>query len=200
MTNYAMFKSISDQSNYSSQELRLIGQKLSELVNIIQKRSFWDSPLCAALIGAAAAVSVFIGEKIWNLWLERAERMKGIYRFIAGQSTFWSPRSLFSEASHTQYAGTSFNGITGKTEQRPEKPLGEKMIIELQRRSGYRSFIGLSLKRLFRQYEKSLLRFNNCRALKGEEPDKYMECSKPYFDRIVKLAYRKTGLNEWTVH
>ena len=169
------------------QQLHTINDTLSELVKAVQSsQSFWNSQLFAAILGASAAISVVMIQQLWNWRKNIKERLEKIYKWITEQNAFWSPQSLYNQASQTSYACN------------PDKLLGEKMVIELRRHVKYWKYPDIRLRNLFKRYEKLLLQFNSCDCSKADSVSKYLAEADAVFTKITERVYKKTGENQWT--
>lgn len=166
-----------------AKQLQLLNNNMSILIETIGSQSFWNSQLFAAIIGASSAIAVLLIQQLWNLKNNRKNRMDKIYKWICAQYGFWAPRSLFENASNTSYSGT-------------EKPIGEKMVIDLRSHVKYWRYPNYRLRRYFKEYEHSLLSFNVC---SDKNYEKYFSNSELIFEKIKDIAFKKTGENEWTI-
>jgi hypothetical protein len=169
------------------QQIHAINDTLSELVKAVQSsQSFWNSQLFAAILGASAAISVVMIQQLWNWRKNIIERLEKTYEWIAEQNGFWNPKALYNEASRTSYVC------------KPDKLLGEKMVIELRRRVKYWKYPDIRLRRLFKRYEKLLLQFNSCDCSKADNVSEHLAKANVVFTEITHRAYKRTGENQWT--
>lgn len=165
-----------------TEQLKLLNQNLSELINTVGSQSFWNSQLFAAIIGASSVIVVLLIQQIWHWKKNRNERMNKIYKWISEQYGFWYPKSIYEQSSNTTYHDT-------------DKPIGEKMVIYLRSHVKYWQYPNYKLRRYFREFENSLLSFNDC---KDNNYENYFLKSKLILEKIRDIAFKKTGENEWT--
>jgi hypothetical protein len=180
-------------------QLHLINENLRALTTVIESQSFWNSQLFAAIIGASSAILVLVIQQIWNWQHKRWERLEKVYAWITEQYHFWGPRALFDEAASTAYGATVTDNVTGKTEQTPDKALGEKMVIGLRSHVKYWRYPSFRLRRLFKKYEEAIRKFNNCDHRNRNELNEYLSTAERIFQKLTTLAFKKTGENKWTI-
>jgi len=179
-------------------QLIVLNENLQNLTEALSHQSFWNSQLFAAILGASSAIIVLFVHLILKWRTKRNQRLEGIYNWMAEQIDFFDPKSLYKEASRTTYKSIT-KDKTGKVlNETPEKPIGDKMVIELRGHVKYWRFPSLKLRRLFKKYEESLLEFNN---VNNGDPEKYKQksySSNKLFEKLKNLSFKKTGENEWT--
>ncbi len=178
------------------EQLSEINKSIVSLTKEISSRSFWNSQLFAAIIGASAAILVFIITQIIQYCRKSAERHEEYCLWLTKNYIFYRPESLLKEAKHTGYGGTTTNPFTGQKKVTPDKPLGEKMIIELRRGTKYWRKSSLKIKRKFKKYEEKLLKFNT--AKNKSELIECLESANTIFEEIKTMAFKHTGENQWT--
>ena len=180
-------------------QLKLLNENIKNLTDAIAHQSFWDSQLFAATLGASSVLVVLIVQQVMDWRNKRNQRLEKIYTWMSEQIDFFDPKCLFKQASSTSYQCTVNDNKTGKIiEKIPEKPIGEKMVIELRTNVKYWRFPSFKLSCLFKRYEKSLLEFNEACDINQVELAKYFSKSNELFEKLKKLAFDKTGENEWT--
>lgn len=180
-------------------QLEVINENLSTLTKAVTSQSFWNSQVGAAIIGAAAAIFVILIQQFWNWRKKRKEKLDKIYEWIAEKYHFWTPRSLYDQASSTSYGGTSHDTLTGETKKIPEKSLGEKMVIELRSHVKYWRFPSYRLKSYFKKYEASLIRFNSLDQNGKDQLQEFFSISEEFLSKIKDMAFRESGENEYTI-
>jgi len=179
-------------------ELRAINQNLDKLAEVVAPNSFLDSQLFGALIGASAAIGVLLLQQTWG-WLEkRNQRIDEIYDWVVKQHDFFAPKNLYKNAVNHTYGGTWSDGLTGRTRKIPNKPLGEKMVIELGRKTKHTTWPRCKLRRLLGRYEKSVVLFDDCDPKNRDELNHYLDIAEKAYEPIVNEVYKKKGVNEWT--
>jgi hypothetical protein len=182
-----------------SKQLQLINENLAALIKVMESQSFLNSQLFAAIIGASAAILVLIMKEIWDWRRKRSERLKKTYSWITQNHVWINPRSLFEKASSTGYGYTKTDSVTGETTQIKDKPLGEKMSIELRRMVKYRDFNSILLRRLFAKYNRSLLTFNGYDGKTEDQRNNFLNNSERIFEKIKRRAFRRIGEDEFTL-
>ena len=181
------------------QQLVLLNKNVSNLTEVIGNQSFWNSQLFAAILGASSAILVLLIQSILKWRKGRSQRLEKIYLWAAEQIDFHSPEQLFASARNTSFASVTKNKDAEMIRKTPEKPIGEKMVINLKDHVKYWKFPNSKIKRLFTKYEKSLLDFNSVDD--GAEKTDYenqFSASNTIFQQIKDLAFKVTGENEWT--
>src|SRR3989344_2903296 len=128
--------------------------RIADSVSRISEKSFFDSQLFGAIIGAGSAIFIFLLSEILRYARVRREEVKDLHLKLAKNEHFFSPKSIWREAKHHMYGGTIRDAEGERTI--PEKPLGEKMVIEFRTRLKYWHFKSLKLKRWFKKLEKAL--------------------------------------------
>ncbi len=182
------------------EQLMLLNNNISALTEAtIGAKSFWNSQLFAAILGASSAVLVVLLQSLLKWRKERNERLERIYLWAAEQIDFYSPKQLFGTARSTCFASVTKNKEGEVIKSTPEKPVGEKMLIELKEHVKYWNFPHSRIRRLFTKYDQSLLDFNQVKE-PAEESDYeiYFLASNEIFNQIQELAFQVTGENEWT--
>jgi len=165
-----------------SRQIYNINITLRHLTKVIDAQSFWNSQLFAAILGAFSAIVIQQG----LTWLhKRKESLDKTYRWVAEQHVFWSPDSLLNSAENTSYGS-------------PDKPLGEKMIIDLRSHVKYWRYPYSKIKKQFAKYEKSLHRFNDFGGTGMPTKEDCLKISNSYFESIKNISFKKSGENEWT--
>ena len=165
----------------------------------IASRSFWDSQLAAAIIGAGSAILIVIMQYLWKRHKQQKEELDKIYSWIVESYNFWTPDSLLTLASEISYGGTTTDNLSGEKRIIPEKPLGEKMVIELRKHVKYWQFPSWILKWYFKKYEKSLRLFNTVDPHSNDEFRSNLLFSESIMSKIKKIAFKRSGENEWTI-
>lgn len=180
-------------------QLIVLNSNLSEITELLKNKSFWDSQLFAAMLGASSAVFVVIFQIFLSWRKKRSKKLREIYQWAAEQIDFHTPNDLFKEANNTSYGPVTKNKDGKIIDRTPEKQVGEKMVLELKNRVKYWNFPHSKIRKLFIKYEKSLSQFdqvNDPIDKKGYE--KYFKESEKIFQQIKKLSFKMTGENEWT--
>lgn len=167
-------------------ELHAIAINIEELGVLIQNnsRSFWNTQWFAALIGAISALSITFLKEVVE---KRSRRMNEIYNWLMGNKWALSLDSFVDSATHTSYS-------------KPDKPIGEKVVIELRRHCKYWRFPLSKVRYLFQKYEKALWKLPNLPNREREKiknSDEYVVAEK-LFRKISELVEKKTGENWWT--
>lgn len=155
--------------------------KLDKTLQVSFHIHWWNTQWFSAVIGA---LSGFIGTFIFSTIKNRNKRLSDYYQWFLEQGTFSAPDGLLMKAIMTQYQGE-------------DKPLGEKMIIELRSNTKYWYEPFGMLRVLFKKYEISLLKIKSGRKEEVKQQPEYIEAEKR-FQRIIDFVHRKTGENEWT--
>ena len=74
-------------------QLEIITTNLSMLNKTIASRSFWDSQLAAAIIGAGSAILIVIMQYLWKRHKQQKEELDKIYSWIVESYNFWTPEN-----------------------------------------------------------------------------------------------------------
>jgi len=96
------------------------------------------------------------------------------------------------------YGHVEKNLNTGEERIFPEKPLGEKMVIELRRDLKWWREANRELTKMFREYEKRLKDFDALTDVDKEEEARLIERANKQYEKIDKYAFKVTGDNEYT--
>jgi len=190
--NYSLMNTISKQ-------LALINNTLSDISKALSTQSFWNSQLFAAIIGASSAILVLLIQQFWVWYRNKKHKFNEVCNWIAGKYQFMTPDVLFEIASSTSYGSTVHNKTTREEKIIPEKPLGDKMVIELRSKVKYWRFPSFRLRRLFKKYEMSLNKFNDFDSIDGDDLNRLLSESRKYIEIIKNIAFRKTGENDYTI-
>lgn len=150
----------------------------------------WFSSLTGAVVGAIAALTVGITRDYFSL---RRKNLDNWYSHIVERQ---QPKHLFETAFITQYG----HKVTqdGKTEVVPEKTFSEKVLIQFRRNYKYWNLPISRLRFLFWRYEKALSKLPHLNKQQLKESPEYLKAQQ-IFAKIIKLAERKTGENQWTI-
>ncbi len=150
----------------------------------------WFSSLAGAVVGALAALTVGIARDYFSL---RRKNLDSWYSHIVKQQ---QPEHLFIMAGMTIYGGKMTKD--GETTVIPEKSSSEKILIEFRKNYKYWNLPMSNLRFLFWRYEKALRRLPNLNSRDIGKTPEYLRAKK-IFEKIIKLAERKTGENQWTI-
>lgn len=157
---------------------------LAQAIERMRVHYWWDTQWFSALIGA---ITGLLGSGAVSAIRERNKRLFNYHQWFLGQGTFSSPDTLLKQAQITSYASA----------EPGDKPLGEKMVIELRSHTKY-WYEPLSMIRfLLSRYEAALWKIKNGRKGEVENTSEYKEAEKR-FKAVEDFIYRKTGENEWT--
>lgn len=176
------------------EQLIILNQNVHNLSETISHKSFWDSQLFAAILGSSSAVIVLLVQSFLKWRVKRNQRLDEIYNSMAEQLGFYSPEVLYRKAANTIYQSTTKDKNGNIIREIPEKPLGEKMVIELRSNIKYWRFPNSKIRRLFGQYEKSLRAINH---INNDDQEQLSQANK-FFEKLQQLSFQKTGENEWT--
>lgn len=178
--------------------LNQINDSLSSISTILSSTNIWDSLWFSAMIGAGAAIAVFSTEKYFS-WKKRHNKDLLEYcKWLNEQWIFRAPDGLLDAARSTTYGHEERNTTTGERKVTPEKPLGEKMVIELRRDLKWWREPNYWLRRIFKKYEKELQKFDVLENEDKEEEKRLLASAAVYFEKIDRYAYKITGDNEDT--
>lgn len=150
----------------------------------------WFSSLAGAVVGAVAALSVGIARDYFSL---RRKNLDSWYSHIVGRQ---QPEHLLTTAGITSYGGTMKKD--GETTVTPEKSTSEKILIEFRKNYKYWNLPISNLRFLFWRYEKALYKLPNLNIKEVKKTAEYLK-AESIFARIIKLAEKKTGENQWTI-
>lgn len=180
-----------------SEQLSSMSEVLKQIQVALAEKSFLDSQLFGAIVGAGSAILVFLLELAWNAWRNRSRVISSLCSAFVSQMTFFSPDALISEADMHMFAGkTTYSD--GTVEETPEKARGEKMVIMLKRKANHRQLPPFSkLKRLFRRYEKAIAHMPDGKRSELKNNEHYLK-AKALYQRIENYLYKNTGENEYT--
>lgn len=174
--------------------IEALSQSIQNLTVALHYQPFWNSNWFAALIGALSAIVV---TSVIDDVRKRRLKLREFYAWIMEQGTFSSPSALLHVARITMYGHTfTKNGVSTEV---PEKPLGEKMVIELRKHTKYWLFPYSRIRLLFHSYERTLQKIPADESAKTVESNLIYKEAEEIFNKIMRLAERKTGDNQWTV-
>ncbi|MCU7835297.1 MAG: hypothetical protein KZQ83_08580 [gamma proteobacterium symbiont of Taylorina sp.] len=175
-----------------------INSNLTTIANALNNDSFLDSKWFAALIGAGSAIIIFIIEKYFSWRKRENKKLLEFCKWLNEQWTFRSPDTLLGAAHSTIYGHEERTSNTEEVKVIPEKPLGEKMIIELRRDLKWWREPDRTLHRYFKKYEKLLSKFDQLQEADPALEKILIEQAMVYYDKIDIYAYKVTGDNEHT--
>lgn len=175
-----------------------INSNLTTIANALNKDSFLDSQWFAAFIGAGSAIIIFLIEKYLSSRKREKEKLLEFCKWLNEQWTFRSPDTLLDAANSTTYGYEERNSNTEEVKVTPEKPLGEKMIIELRRDLKWWREPDRTLHRYFKKYEKLLSKFDLLQEAEPALEKTLIEQAMVYYEKIDAYAYKVTGDNEHT--
>lgn len=187
-----------DQADSIIRALRGIENHFGLIANEITNRSFLDSQWFAALIGAGSAILIFSIEKFFSWRKKENEKLLDYCKWLNEQWTFRAPDALLDAARSTVYGHNERNLTTGEVKVVPEKPLGEKLVIELRRDLKWWRQPNRKLHRYFKKYEKSLYKFDELRDKDRDGEKILIDQARKYYEKIDNYAYKITGDNEHT--
>lgn len=169
-----------------AKELHTIALNLEQIGVLLQRNvnNFWDTQWFAALIGAVGTLSVILLKEVLE---KRSHRMSEIYDSLMEDKRVLTPDSLVDMATSTSYST-------------PDKPTGEKTVIEFRSYCKYWRYPLSMIRYLLGKYEEVLWKLPNLPNGEREEvknSDEYAKAEK-LFGRISELIEKKTGENEWT--
>jgi hypothetical protein len=156
-------------------------QRLESSIRVTQTSKWWDTQWFSALVGAIAGL---IGTFLYSSLKNRSKKLSDSYQWFLEQGTFSDPSGLLMQANITVYGNE-------------DKPLAEKMVIELRSHTKYWYNPYGTFRFLLRRYEKSIMRIKNGRTEEVKMQPEYLEAEKR-FKKVMDFLYRKTGENEWT--
>ena len=181
------------QSSTTASDFHDVTGYLSEIVRHINKPEvFWNTQWFAAMIGAVAALVVthFI-----SFYSNRKKILREFYQTLAEKSHNVSLDSLLTMAMITRYGHTLTKD--GKTTVIPEKPLGERIVIELRKRCKFWNLPMCLLRHNFYNYEKTLSKLPDLSRLELIETKEY-KIAESCFEKITDVIEKKTGESSWT--
>lgn len=143
---------------------------------------WWNTQWFSAVIGALTG---FIGSSVYSSLKNRNKKLFDTYQWFLEQGTFSDPDGLLMKAIITQY-------------QNEDKPLGEKMVIELRSHTKYWYEPYGMFRFLLSRYEKSVWKIKSGTRTGVKDQPEYKEAVKR-FEKVMNFVYKKTGENEWTV-
>lgn len=146
---------------------------------------WWDTQWFSAVIGASMG---FLGTQLYSVLRSRNTKLFDTYQWFLEQGTFSDPDGLLKKAIITQYGDGA--GVV-------DKPLGEKMAIELRSHTKYWYEPYGMFRFLLHQYEKSIWKIKDGRREEVKQQSEYKEAQKRY-KKVMDFVYKKTGENEWT--
>ncbi len=150
----------------------------------------WFSSLASAVVGAIAALVIGISRDYFS------SRQKILENWCLHIVKRQQPKYLFEKAFITNYGHTSIR--YGETEVISEKPFSEKVLIEFRKNYKYWNLPFSHLRFLFWRYEKALYDLPSLSRPQLEESPQYLKAQR-IFAKMIKLAERKTGENQWTI-
>jgi len=175
--------------------LNLIAGNIKQLIAILQvtyQVHWWNTQWFSAVIAVIATLAVSSANNYHN---NRKRRLYEFYGWFMKQQVFINTESLLQMGRMTTYGGTLTKD--GITTQIPEKPIGEKMVIELRSKFKYWQLPIGSIRSLFKKYEKLIYKIPNSNLSEIKATKEYLEAEET-FSKIYDTAKRKTGENEWT--
>lgn len=181
-------------------ELHTISQTLIELSNTIGKKSFWESNVFSAIIGAASAIIITAVISI-NHWLKnkrRVELKETIW--FAENYVFYKPIDLWKKASHTAYGGKLHDGFTGETESIPDKTINEKIVLELRRKIKWWKLKTPWLRRMFSKLQKELELVDLKAAKSPQEIIQALQRATDIYELAKSKAYKIHKEDWYTIH
>lgn len=184
--------SIADSMHGINTSLALIAEGMNQ-------PGILDSQWFSALIGAAAAILIFLAEKIFSWKKREAEKLLDYCKWLNEQWPFRSPDILLDDAQSTVYGHIVVNSSTGERKIAPEKPLGDKMVIALRRDLKWWRQPNRRLHTYFKEYENSLRKFNELQENQPEVEREFIKNSLDSYEKIDRYAFAVTGDNEHTV-
>lgn len=187
-----------DQPDTIIAALNGINSNLAQIVENLSNKSFLDSQWFAALIGAGSAIIIFSIEKTISWRKRENEKLLDYCKWLNEQWVFRSPDSLLNSARSTVYGHEERNLTSGEVKVVPEKPLGEKIVIELRRDLKWWRQPNRKLHRYFKKYEKMLYKFDQLKDDDPEQEKVLIEQALGYYNKIDNYAYKITGDNEHT--
>lgn len=176
-------------------ELHIIAENINNLSMAIEKTSgaLWNTQWFAALIGALAATIVGLLIKYTG---KRIEKLTNFYNFLIQNRVWIEPESLIERASSISY-GRTVRHNDGKTIVYLEKPISEKVVIELRKLCKYWRLPISYVRLLFKKYEFTLQALPNQILPEIKKSLEYQQ-SDILFKKIMDLVEKKTGETEWT--
>lgn len=187
-----------DQPDTIIVALNGINRNLTLIVEQLSNQSFLDSQWFAALIGAGSAIFIFSIEKAFSWRKREYEKLLDYCKWLNEQWIFRAPDALLHAARSTVYGYEERNSTTGEVKVCPEKPLGEKMVIELRRDLKWWRQPNKKLHRYFKKYEQALNMFGQLQKDDQEQEKLFVDQALVYFNKIDNYAYKVTGDNEHT--
>ena len=175
------------------QSMQSIDSTLKQIDANLATKSFFDSTLFAALIGAVGALLL---QEVYKAYKHRQKGITELYETITKNGWAYDPDSLMRTAKITIYGGTEVNQ-DGEKNIIPEKPLGEKMIIELRRNFKYWTFPRCKTTRKLKKYEKKLALMNNYRKPDFDHKIVLKNLKKIYSE-IEEYSLKKLKESKWT--
>ncbi len=152
---------------------------LNVTLQTVSNVAWWNTQWFSAFIGA---ITGFTGSLLVSKVKERNERLSSFYQWFLKQGSFSSPQGLYHGARVYSY-GT------------PDKPLGEKMAIELRKHTRYWYRPLGKLRFLLYRYEAAIRKIQNAEDI--ENQIEYKKAGE-LFNRVENFVYKKTGENKWT--
>lgn len=176
-----------------------INTSLALIADGMSQRSVFDSQWFSALTGAAAALFIFLAEKIFSWRIREAEKLLDYCKWLNEQWSFRSPDMLLDDARSTVYGHFVVNALTGEKRVVPEKLLGDKMIITLRRNLKWWRQPNRRLHTYFKEYENSLRKFNELQENQPEVEREFINKSLVSYEKIDRYAFAVTGDSEHTI-
>ncbi|MGZ8227639.1 MAG: hypothetical protein ACXWT3_13535 [Methylococcaceae bacterium] len=178
--------------------LNEINTNLSIIAQSLANDSFINSQWFSALIGAGSAIFIVIIEKYISWRKRENERLLDFCKWLNEQWPFRSPDTLLKAARSTVYGHEERNSKTGEVKVVPEKPLGEKMVIELRRDLKWWREPNRTLNKYFKKYEELLSKFDQLHEADSTLEKQLIDEAMKYYEKIDAYAFKVTGDNEHT--
>jgi hypothetical protein len=179
-------------------QLENININLGYIGKILSEKSFLDSPLFAAMVGVGSTIFIFALGRIMNFFKSRTQENKELYFSLAEKNNFLSPSSIYEDARHRQYGGTT-KYPDGTTIIEPEKLIGERMLIQFRRSVKYWNFRHFWLRRWFKKYANLLKRFDKYTDQDHRGFKENMKRAERVHGKIMTYVYKKTGEDQWSL-
>lgn len=161
-----------------SDQLTALNSNLTSLIR--DQNSLLNSPLLQTIAGGLAVLLATIAIDYFK---NRSWKINKFYDHHLSYLIFYEPKAFYDEARITSYP-----------EEVGDKPMSEKMVIELRKKVKYWYLPRSRIKKLFSEYEAILKGFP---SEKNEEVA-YLNKAKAHYSRIEAHFFAKTGENEWT--
>lgn len=178
-----------------SNDLDKINNSLILIGNNIQEYQFQltNQPWFQFIIGS---VVTLFATTMYEYASSRRKRLKEIYDFFVVQHAFYEPIDLFKKGRMTSYASTTHKD--GQTIKNPEKPMGEKMLIEFREHIKWWRYPKGRLWYLLRKYDHAISNIPDISDEKTIKETKEYKKAQKVFDKLRDHIYRATGENQWT--